>query len=93
MSRGPIPDYPVDRPKVPEVAARIRKIYDSEDGGAGCCLHVLTDDGNFDSADWCMKRAHERGHTFCEETALMLTKMTPSQVRRAVARGTNWQTP
>lgn len=85
MSRGPIPDYPPDRPKVPDVVPLIRAIYASPDGGVGCCLHILTDDDNYDCAASCLQYARKRGHELCARAAEMLTRMSPSQVRRAVA--------
>lgn len=82
MSRGPIPDFPRDRPRVPDVVPLIRGIYERPGGAVGCCLHVLTDDANYDCARWCMGYAAERGHLDCFAAAEMLSRMTPSQVRR-----------
>lgn len=86
MSRGPIPDLPADRPKVPQVAAMIRAIHESPGGAAGCCLHIFTDDFNLGrgNAEFCAEWARERGHALCLETATALASMTRSQQRRAV---------
>jgi hypothetical protein len=71
---------------VPEAVALANKIYASPTGGAGCCLHVLLDDANYDSAEWCLANAREQGHVDCIQLAEMLTKMSPSQIRRVAAR-------
>ena len=79
------PDFPPDRPKVPDVVALVRQIYAAPDGGVGCCLHVLVDDGNHDCAEFCLEYARERGHELCARAAEMMTRMSPSQVRRVCA--------
>jgi hypothetical protein len=68
---------------VPDVVPLIRAIYASPRGGAGCCLHVLTDDANYKCARYCLGLATRRGHMLCSAAAGMLSLMTQSQIRRA----------
>ena len=89
MSRGPAPpDKPADRPKVPDVAELVRAVYDRAGGGVGCCLHILTDDGNVRESDaaWVLEHAQERGHPDCIAAARALAAMTVSQRRRVLER-------
>lgn len=89
MSRGPAPpDKPAGRPTVPEGAELVRAVYAREGGGAGCCLHILTDDGNVSESDaaWVLEYAQEHGHQDCIAAARALAAMTVSQRRRAIAR-------
>lgn len=72
------------RPKVPDLVPLIRAIY--VERPAGCCLHVVTDDGNWDSADWVLGHARERGHPLCIAAAEMMVQMTESQIARATRR-------
>ena len=75
-----------NRPKVPELAAAIDAIYDREDGTgcSGCCLHVMADDQNYDSADFCLECARSTGHADCIKAAELAVQMTYSQIKRAV---------
>jgi len=68
-----------DRPTVPDVLPLVREIYKSH--AAGCCLHILTDDGNVadDHAEFCLKTAREEGHLVCQRAAEMLVAMTRTQ--------------
>ncbi len=74
------------RPKVPDLAPLIAAVYASENGGAGCCLHVVTDDGNWDSVDFVLGYAREQGHPACIKAAEMMSQMTESQISRATSR-------
>lgn len=67
------------RPTVPDVLPLVRAVYARH--AAGCCLHILTDDGNVDDAhaDFCLAAARERGHADCLSAALMLVAMTKTQ--------------
>jgi hypothetical protein len=69
----------LNRPTVPEVLPLVRAIY--ERNGVGCCLHILTDDGNVDngSAQFCLETAKARGHADCIAAAEMLVKMSKTQ--------------
>ena len=51
--------------------AMVASLYETETGGAGCCLHVALDDGNMDdgAVDFCIKQAVESGHALCEKVA------------------------
>jgi hypothetical protein len=66
---------------VPDVLPLLRAIYDRS--SVGCCLHVLADDGNYDSAEFCADVARERGHEDCLRLALMLARMSRTQVVKA----------
>jgi hypothetical protein len=52
-----------------------RAIYDTPQGGCGCCLHVVLDDGNFEKehVQWCL---HNAKHGVCREVAMMLLYLT-----------------
>lgn len=71
-----------NRPRVPDVLPLVRAIYERH--CAGCCLHVVTDDGNVEQcmADACVEYARERGHVDCLQAAEMLAAMTPTQRHR-----------
>lgn len=58
---------------------------------AGCCLHIVLDDGNTDQdhADFCVKYAAERGCQ-CEGLARRLAAMTRTQRMRAYAEKRQW---
>lgn len=72
-------DKPADRPKVPDVLPIVKTIYARH--GAGCCLHIVTDDDNTeqDCADYCLERAKTLGHPDCIAAAELLVQMTPTQ--------------
>jgi len=80
--KGRIPRH--RRPAVRQVAAAIAAIYASNDGGAGCCLHVLTDYGNLNSIDFCIEVAREKRHAECAKAAMLLGKLTISGRKRAI---------
>lgn len=84
-----IPDYPADRPKVPEVIALVKAYYAKPGNGVGGNLHCVLDDGNLDaiSISWGRQRALDAGDTDGVTIADKLLKMTSSQ-RRRVYRGT-----
>jgi len=70
------------RPTVPDVLPLVRKVYDQH--GAGCCLHVVVDDGNWQQcfADSCLEWARENGHPDCIAAAEMLAQMTGTQRKK-----------
>lgn len=72
------------RPRVPELVPLIVAVYERH--AAGCCLHVVTDDGNWDSVDFVLGYARTEGHPRCIAAAEMMSKMTESQVARATKR-------
>lgn len=75
-----------DRPKVTDLAPLISAVYARPNGGAGCCLHVITDDGNYDCAQWVLENLN-RSHPECIAAAEMMVQMTESQIARATRRG------
>ncbi len=75
-----------NRPKVPDLVPLIQAVYSRPHGGAGCCLHVVTDVGNYDSVDFVAGYAREHGHSECIAAAEMMSRMTYSQVKRACER-------
>jgi hypothetical protein len=77
----------VEKPTVPEVLPLVNAIYAREHGGVGCCLHVVTDDGNTEQGhvDGCLELAIERGHEDCIAAARLLARMSRTQ-RTAIYR-------
>lgn len=67
------------KPTVPEVAPAVRALYVRH--GAGCCLHIVLDDGNVEdhSVDFCIKYAQEEQHLECEKLARTLRMMSRTQ--------------
>jgi hypothetical protein len=67
------------KPTVPEVAPAVRALYARS--GAGCCLHIVLDDGNVEdsSVDFCVRYAQEQGHLACEKLARTLRMMSRTQ--------------
>lgn len=68
-----------NRPTVPEVAPLVRALYLRN--CAGCCLHVMLDDGNTgdSTAQFCLDYATEKGHEECIALARLLVRMSPTQ--------------
>lgn len=82
MSRRPsfqVPDLPRDRPTVPDALPIKASIYARH--SAGCCLHVVVDDGNL-GADVIADCLREAKHDDCRALASMLLEMSPTQRRR-----------
>lgn len=73
-----------------DIRRTIDRIYETEAGSAGCCLHVVVEDGNYgDSAvEVCITDAHARGHLMCQMVADFLRKMTPGERRAFLRRAT-----
>lgn len=67
--------------RVAEAIARTKAIYARDNGGAGCCLHIVTDDGNVESGhvEACLNRAIAEGHADCEALARLLSGMSKTQ--------------
>lgn len=57
---------------------------------AGCCLHIVTDDGNIQDkhVDHCVEYAEKMGHRQCHELARLLQSMSVEE--RAQALGMPW---
>jgi hypothetical protein len=72
----------VTKPTVPDVLPLVNAVYARH--CAGCCLHILTDDGNVDNdhAAFCLTSAQERGHADCLAAAEMLVQMSRTQRRK-----------
>ncbi len=51
----------------PYLTALVRAFYERDTNTVGCCLHIVTDDGNISDGDvsWCVERALENGHRDC----------------------------
>lgn len=58
------------------------EIYNSADGGVGCCLHIVLEDQNLHSSSivHCLERAQKSGHPKCLELAVLLL-MSPLTYR------------
>lgn len=69
------------KPTVPEVLPLVRDLYARPNGGAGCCLHIVIDDGNVDddSVAHCLSLARLDGHADCERLAKLLALMSKTQ--------------
>jgi len=74
-----------DRPKVPDLVPLILAVRSRPGGAVGCCLHVITDDPNYDCARWVLENL-DPAHADCREAAEMMVQMTESQIARAVRR-------
>ncbi len=73
----------MNKPTVPEVLPLVNAVYKRH--CAGCCLHILTDDGNVSDGDaqFCLDQAHEKGHADCIVAAEALRQMSKTQ-RKAI---------
>lgn len=70
---------PRNRPSVPSVLPFVRAVYARH--CAGCCLHIVTDDGNTEQAyiDGCLQRALSANHADCIAAAQLLAQMAQTQ--------------
>lgn len=59
----------------------VKELYKTEEGGSGCCLHIVTDDGNIEdgSVKFCLDQAIKENHTKCIEIAALMLHMTKTQ--------------
>lgn len=66
-----------------DVRRTIDRIYQTEKGAAGCCLHIVTDDRNYDdrSVEVCAEDAAKSGHIMCQLVARFLQRLTPEERR------------
>lgn len=80
-ARFKVPDLPRDRPTVPEANLFARAIYAGPNGGAGCCLHIVLDDGNLgdENIQYCLDHAE---HPMCRTLAAMMLRMSKTQRRK-----------
>lgn len=53
----------------------VKAIYETPEGGCGCCLHIVLDDGNVDNNDieYCIENAR---HGICKEVGELLLHLT-----------------
>jgi hypothetical protein len=79
---------PRDRPQVPDALPLKASIYARH--GAGCCLHVVIDDGNLGDSTirYCLDGAE---HDDCRALAVMMLQMTPTQRRKLYATSLHMQ--
>lgn len=66
-----------------DVRRTIKLIYQTEYGAAGCCLHIITDDRNYDdeSAEVCVRQAEGSRHLMCLMVARFLRRLTREERR------------
>jgi hypothetical protein len=69
----------VPRPTTDRVIPLARALYARH--GAGCCLHLVLDDGNYgdDIVESCERGAAAAGHADCLELAGLLRQMSKTQ--------------
>ena len=87
LGRTLIPDFPEDRPKVPEVRMKVQDFYRKPGNEVGGLLHVVLDDGNLELShiEHAGVLAWEAGDVDAFEIACLLLQMTPTQ-RKKVQR-------
>lgn len=77
------------KPTVPEVLPIVRALYARH--SAGCCWHVVLDDGNVgrETVNWCAEEMRRDGGCQdrpnggeCERLAELLPLMSPTQIRK-----------
>ncbi len=80
-------DKPKTRPTVPDVMPLVQAVYARH--AAGCCLHVMIDDGNVADvfATGALVEAYARGHADCIAAAEILAQMTTTQRRKVAGSG------
>lgn len=84
MARGPIPDFPRDRPTIPDVVPLLLRFYKHEENGSGGYLHIVLDDGNIARGhiEWCGTTAREAGDEEAARIADLMAQMTLTQRRK-----------
>jgi hypothetical protein len=55
---------------------------------AGCCLHIVLDDGNLENGfvDYCLEYATTNGHEECMAVAKIVQRMSKTQRKKAWTR-------
>jgi hypothetical protein len=78
------------KPTVPDVLPLANAVYARPGGGAGCCLHIVLDDGNIqdDHVAFCLNKARERGHLECIACAEKLLLMSKTQRKKIASSHT-----
>ena len=76
------------RPRSRDVAPLIAAVYAREGGGAGCCLHVIVDDGNladgFVNEGFVCEHVADRAHPECMAALAALQALSTTQRRKAI---------
>jgi hypothetical protein len=64
----------------------VKAIYETPEGGCGCCLHIILDDGNVRESDvlFCLENAK---HGICREVAELLLLLTEEGRETALGLG------
>jgi len=77
-------------PKIQKIRELTQALYEEPGKGTGCCLHIVTDDGNIEDShvNLCVCQAEEKGHTDCLALAKMYRKLTVDA--RAVVLNMAW---
>ncbi len=73
-----------------KTATRLRrKIY--QDHAAGCCWHIVLDDGNLEDSSvvFCIQQAKQRGCTFCMDLGPLVKRMSRTQRAKLSTGGYN----
>jgi hypothetical protein len=86
--RGPIPDFPQNRPTVTQVIPLIEAYYRKPGNSVGGNLHVVLDDTNLDNGciESCLQCAVDRNDADGATLAAMLLQMTQTQRRVAIRK-------
>jgi hypothetical protein len=63
----------------PRIKRRVTQLFNRS--GAGCCLHIVVEDGNLrdDHVDFCIKEATDHRHSECEALARDIRALTEEQ--------------
>lgn len=71
---------------IDDAVAALKAVYRRH--SAGCCLHILADDGNIEQghADWCAGYACAKDHPDCRTAAGLLADMTDNERALVYAR-------
>lgn len=75
-----------------EAISLVAAIYASPDGGVGCCLHCILDDGNTEDSfvrsayndEWISERGN---HPNCKRLLELLRKMKRTQREKIIRQG------
>ena len=73
--------------KIARLRVLVKAIYETPEGGCGCCLHICLDDGNLRNSDmeWCLENSVKHG--ICKEVAELLLEVADTEEARAEILG------
>lgn len=73
-------------PTINDVVALVKVVYQRH--AAGCCLHILTDDGNIERADvnFVVGYALGHGHSDCQAAAQAIAQLSRTQRHKLIGR-------